>query len=244
MTTADDSSVRVTGLDHWFGEGDARKQVLFDVDLAVDRGKLTLLLGASGSGKTTLLTLMGCLRRVQHGSVRLLGAELSGASEQVLVQSRRRLGFIFQAHNLHESLTAMQNVRMGLEVHGKQAMVRWEQAASHLLTSLGLGHRLDYLPSSLSGGQKQRVAVARALIGNPDIVFADEPTAALDRESAVTVVQLLKRLGKERGTTTLMVTHDPKIMGLADRTLTMDEGRIVKDERSPGQSTGPGATTP
>jgi putative ABC transport system ATP-binding protein len=244
MTTADDSSVRVTGLDHWFGEGDARKQVLFDVDLAVDRGKLTLLLGASGSGKTTLLTLMGCLRRVQHGSVRLLGAELSGASEQVLVQSRRRLGFIFQAHNLHESLTAMQNVRMGLEVHGKQAMVRWEQAASHLLTSLGLGHRLDYLPSSLSGGQKQRVAVARALIGNPDIVFADEPTAALDRESAVTVVQLLKRLGQERGTTTLMVTHDPKIMGLADRTLTMDEGRIVKDERSPGQSTGPGATTP
>jgi putative ABC transport system ATP-binding protein len=244
MTTADDSSVRVTGLDHWFGEGDARKQVLFDVDLAVDRGKLTLLLGASGSGKTTLLTLMGCLRRVQHGSVRLLGAELSGASEQVLVQSRRRLGFIFQAHNLHESLTAMQNVRMGLEVHGKQAMVHWEQAASHLLTSLGLGHRLDYLPSSLSGGQKQRVAVARALIGNPDIVFADEPTAALDRESAVTGVQLLKRLGKERGTTTLMVTHDPKIMGLADRTLTMDEGRIVKDERSPGQSTGPGATTP
>jgi putative ABC transport system ATP-binding protein len=228
---APEAPVVVSQLNHWFGEGDARKQVLFDVNLAVERGKITLLLGASGSGKTTLLTLVGCLRRVQQGSVRLLGAELAGASEPELVRSRRRLGFIFQAHNLHESLTAMQNVRMGLEVHGKGALARWEEAASHLLSSLGLGHRLDYLPSSLSGGQKQRVAIARALVGNPEVVFADEPTAALDRESALTVVHLLKRLGQERGTTTLLVTHDPKIMALADRVVTLEDGRIVKDER-------------
>ena len=115
---------------------------------------------------------MGCLHRIEAGSVDLLGIELHGASEDLLVACRRRLGFIFQAHNLHESLTAMQNVRMGLEVHGTDAMRDWRDAAAHLLTALGLGDRLDYLPAKLSGGMKQRVAVARALIGNPDIVFA------------------------------------------------------------------------
>jgi putative ABC transport system ATP-binding protein len=219
----------VQGLSHWFGEGEAKKQALFDIDLAIERGKLTILLGASGSGKTTLLTLIGCLRRLQHGSVRLLGTELSGADEDVLVQCRRRLGFIFQAHNLHESLTAVQNVRMGLEVHGPIATARWREAATRLLTLLGLGERLEYLPGNLPGGQKQRVAVARALVGNPEIVFADEPTAALDKESAINVVSLLKRLGSQRGTTTLMVTHDAKIMDLADRIVTLEEGRIVKD---------------
>jgi putative ABC transport system ATP-binding protein len=223
--------VVVRGLEHWFGEGEAKKQVLFDVDLVLQPGKLTVLLGASGSGKTTLLTLMGCLRRVQQGSVTLLGMELAGAAEDVLVQCRRRLGFIFQAHNLHDSLTAMQNVRMGLEVHGPAATAQWESAAAHLLGLLGLRERLNYLPGNLSGGQKQRVAVARALVGNPDIVFADEPTAALDKDSALNVVTLLKRLGTERGTTTLMVTHDSKIMDLADRIITMDEGRIVQDSR-------------
>jgi putative ABC transport system ATP-binding protein len=217
------------GLNHWFGEGEARKQALFDIDLAVERGKLTILLGASGSGKTTLLTLVGCLRRVQQGSVTLLGTELFEAEEDVLIRCRRRLGFIFQAHNLHESLTAMLNVRMGLEVHGGEATARWREAAAHLLTLLGLGDRLDYLPGNLSGGQKQRVAIARALVGNPDIIFADEPTAALDKESGINVVSLLKRLGRERGTTTLMVTHDAKIMDLADRIITLDEGRIVDD---------------
>ena len=221
--------VVVQGLNHWFGEGEARKQALFDVNLVLERGKLTVLLGASGSGKTTLLTLMGCLRRVQDGSLILLGTQLAGADERLLVQSRRRLGLIFQAHNLHESLTAMENVRMGLEVHGKAAMADWTRASAHLLEMLGLGERLYYLPGNLSGGQKQRVAVARALVGNPDIVFADEPTAALDKDSALNTVTLLKRLGTERGTTTLMVTHDTKIMSLADRVVTMEDGRIVED---------------
>ncbi|HEV2559234.1 MAG TPA: ATP-binding cassette domain-containing protein [Microvirga sp.] len=220
----------VRGLDHWFGEGEARKQALFDLNLTIERGKLTVLLGASGSGKTTLLTLVGCLRRVQAGSVTLLGTELAGANEGTLVACRRRLGFIFQAHNLHESLNALQNVRMGLEVHGRAALREGERACAHLLTLLGLEERTDYFPANLSGGQKQRVAVARALVGNPDIIFADEPTAALDKESALNVVSLLKRLGEERGTTTLMVTHDTKIMDLADRIITLEEGRIVGDK--------------
>jgi putative ABC transport system ATP-binding protein len=118
---------------------------------------------------------------------------------------------------------------MGLEVHGAAATANWREAAAHLLSLLGLADRLNYLPGNLSGGQKQRVAVARALIGNPDIIFADEPTAALDKDSAVNVVSLLKRLGRERGTTTLMVTHDVKIMDLADRIVTLDEGRVVRD---------------
>lgn len=218
--------IEVAGLNHHFGEGEGRKQVLFGVDLAVKCGELVVLMGASGSGKTTVLTLIGCLRDVQDGSVKLLGQELNGASEDVQVQCRRRLGFIFQAHNLHESLTAIQNVRMGLEVHGPAATRRWREACAHMLAMLGLGDRMEYLPANLSGGQKQRVAVARALVGNPDVIFADEPTAALDKDSGQEVVALLKRLGRERGTTTLMVTHDNRILEMADRIITMEDGRI------------------
>jgi putative ABC transport system ATP-binding protein len=221
----------VSGLNHWFGDDEARKQVLFDINLVIDAGQLTVLVGASGSGKTTLLTLVGCLRRVEAGSVELLGTQLNNAPEALLIACRRRLGFIFQAHNLHESLTAMQNVRMGLEVHGPATVPIWEDAASQLLTTLGLGERLDYHPAKLSGGQKQRVAVARALIGNPDIVFADEPTAALDKDASALVVGMLKQLGLERGTTTLMVTHDNRIIELADRIITLEDGRIVDDVR-------------
>lgn len=230
----DSAPIIIKGLNHWFGVGEARKQVVFDINATIERGKLTVLLGASGSGKTTLLTLVGCLRHIEDGSVRLLSMELHGASENALIQSRRRLGFIFQAHNLHESLTAMQNVRMGLEVHGKAATQNWEAAAEHILTLVGLNDRLHYLPGSLSGGQKQRVAVARALVGNPDIILADEPTAALDKVSGLQVVNILKQLGKERGTTTLMVTHDNRILDLADRIITLDEGRIIKDEKPTG----------
>ncbi|MDF1749862.1 MAG: ATP-binding cassette domain-containing protein [Alphaproteobacteria bacterium] len=225
--TAINSPVLIKGLNHWFGEGEARKQVLYDINLTLYEGELVILMGASGSGKTTLLTLIGCLREVQDGSACLLGHELRGASEDLLVQCRRRLGFIFQAHNLHESLTALQNVRMGLEVHGPDAMTHWKDASARCLSLMGLEDRMDYIPANLSGGQKQRVAIARALVGNPDVIFADEPTAALDKDSGYDVVALLKRLGKARGTTTLMVTHDPRILDMADRILTMEDGRIL-----------------
>ncbi|HEX9857404.1 MAG TPA: ATP-binding cassette domain-containing protein [Paracoccaceae bacterium] len=221
--------VRVRQLDYWFGLGEARKQAIYDVGLTLARGSLTILMGPSGSGKTTLLTLMGCLREVQAGSVRLLGHELRGADPALLVALRRRLGFIFQEHNLHESLSARQNVLMGLQVHGRGDARAQNRATEHILGLLGLADRIDYLPANLSGGQKQRVAIARALVSNPEVVFADEPTAALDKDAGFRVVRMLKAIGQARGTTTLMVTHDNRIFGLADRIITMEDGRIVKD---------------
>ena len=222
--------IAVRGLNHFFGTGDARKQAIFDIDLSIKRGSLTILMGPSGSGKTTLLTLISALREVQAGNVRLLDAELNGADEALLVHLRQRLGFIFQAHNLHESLTATQNVLMGLELHGRANALKQLNAAHHMLDILGLADRRDYLPEKLSGGQKQRVAVARALVSNPEVVLADEPTAALDKVSGQTVVELLKSLGQARGTTTVMVTHDPRILELADRIIRLEDGRIVADE--------------
>jgi putative ABC transport system ATP-binding protein len=231
---SNDVSINVAALNHWFGSGEARIQALFDVNLKVKRGSLTVLMGPSGSGKTTLLTLMGCLRDVQDGSINLMGHELNGASADLNVAMRRRLGFIFQAHNLHGSLTALQNVLMGLQVHGTADPSSQLAAARHMLKLLGLGDRMDYLPGNLSGGQKQRVAVARALVGNPEVVFADEPTAALDSESGTVIVEMLKRLGQVRGTTTVMVTHDNRILELASRIVTLEDGRIVKDSAPNG----------
>jgi putative ABC transport system ATP-binding protein len=228
---SEDYPINVRGLNHWFGSGEARKQAIFDVDLKVVRGSLTVLMGPSGSGKTTVLTLMGCLRDLQEGSITLLGHELMGAGNALNEALRRRLGFIFQAHNLHGSLTALQNVQMGVQVHQLNDPKLEQQAARHALTLVGLADRMDYLPGNLSGGQKQRVAVARALVGNPDIVFADEPTAALDKESGLNVVAMLKRLGEQRGTTTVMVTHDNRILELADRIVTLEDGRIVSDTK-------------
>lgn len=230
----DDTIVDVRGLNHWFGAGDARKQALFDVSLSLRRGSFTVLMGPSGSGKTTVLTLIGCLRGVQDGSVRLLERELNGAAEAELMMLRRRLGFIFQAHNLHESLTAAQNVMMGLQVQGSVPDATARRAAEHMLGLVGLSDRTTYLPANLSGGQKQRVAVARALVASPSLVLADEPTAALDKDSAAEVVNLLKRMGKARGTTTLLVTHDNRILDHADRILTLEDGRIVKSETPKG----------
>lgn len=225
----DDPVVEVHGLNHWFGTGDARKQAIFDIDLRLPRGSFTVLMGPSGSGKTTLLTLIGCLRSVQEGSVRLLGHDVHGAGAEDLTRLRQRLGFIFQAHNLHESLTAGQNVVMGAQVGGGVPDDVAGQAAARALDLVGLSDRIDYRPANLSGGQKQRVAVARALVGNPALVLADEPTAALDKDSAGDVVDLLKRMGATRGTTTLLVTHDTRILDRADRILTLEDGRIVAD---------------
>lgn len=228
-----DPVVEAKGLNHWFGEGSARKQALFDIDLALERGSFTVLMGPSGSGKTTLLTLIGCLRSVQDGKLCLLGQDLAGADEAQLVPMRRKLGFIFQAHNLHESLTARQNVMIGAQVHPKVEKDVADRAAQRLLGLVGLSDRIDYLPSNLSGGQKQRVAVARALVGNPDLLLADEPTAALDKDSAADVIDLLRRIGTARGMTTLLVTHDNRILDRADRILTLEDGRIVADELRP-----------
>lgn len=222
--------ISVSNLNHWFGEAEAKKQALYSVDLNIDEGSLTILMGPSGSGKTTLLTLIACLRKVQQGQVCLLNNELNGADETKLIELRKNLGFIFQAHNLHESLTAEQNVAMGLQVFGRGDKRKQQQASRNILMLLGLGDRTNYLPAKLSGGQKQRVAIARALVANPKLIFADEPTAALDKDSGHEVVKMFRKLGQIRKTTTLMVTHDNRILDLADRIITMEDGKIVDDQ--------------
>lgn len=219
----------IKNLSHTYGIGDAKKKILFDINLKIKKGSLVVLMGASGSGKTTLLTLIGCLRRIQEGSVKLLGNELSNANEDFLTQTRRSLGFIFQAHNLHESLTAIQNVQMSLDVHEQsyhsEAVL---EASKHILEILGLGDRIYYKPGNLSGGQKQRVAIARALVSNPELILADEPTAALDKKSSIDVINILKEVATEYNTTTLLVTHDPRILEMADRIIKMEDGQIVE----------------
>jgi putative ABC transport system ATP-binding protein len=185
-----------------------------------------LLTGPSGSGKTTLLTLLGALRSVQEGSLRVLGQELRGAKPNTLIQIRRQVGYIFQAHNLLRSLTAAQNVRMALELHNGLSPQQVQQQAEAMLAAVGLGDRVHYYPEQLSGGQKQRVAIARALVSHPKLVLADEPTAALDSKSGREVVTLMEKLAREQGCTILMVTHDNRILDIADRVLHMEDGRL------------------
>ncbi len=219
--------IHVENLDHFFGEGDLKKQVLFEVNLSIQAGEIVILTGPSGSGKTTLLSLMGGLRSPQSGSLRMLDTELVGAAKAVAVKARRSCGYIFQAHNLHTSLTAQDNVMMGLEVSGIYPRPERRKLALNILSVVGLADRTQYYPDDLSGGQKQRVAIARALVSHPQIVLADEPTAALDKKSGRDVVELMQKLAKEQGCTILMVTHDSRILDVADRIIYMEDGHLI-----------------
>ncbi len=221
--------IDIHNVDHAFGQGELRKQVLFDINLEIKRGEIVLMTGPSGSGKTTLLTLISGLRSPQAGSCKILGKELYGATAAELVQARRNNGYIFQAHNLHHSLTALQNVQMGLEVHGKYSQQEMRDRATAMLQEVGLAERVDYYPDKLSGGQKQRVAIARALVAHPAIILADEPTAALDSKSGRDVVDIMQKLAREKGTTILLVTHDDRILDIADRIVHMEDGRLINN---------------
>lgn len=219
--------ISINHLDHYFGQGQLRKQILYDINLEIAGGKIVIMTGPSGSGKTTMLTLVGGLRSVQSGSLWVLGQELCKANSEQLVQARRHNGYIFQAHNLHKSLTALQNVQMGLEVHGHLSWEEMRSSSAQILEQVGLGNHLNHYPDNLSGGQKQRVAIARALVSHPSIVLADEPTAALDSKSGRDVVNLMQKIAKEQGCTILMVTHDNRILDVADRIIHMEDGRVV-----------------
>jgi putative ABC transport system ATP-binding protein len=221
-------AIRIRGLNHYYGEGETRKQVLFDNHFDAYEGQIVIMTGPSGSGKTTLLTLIGTLRSAQEGSIQVLGRELRGASPMDRVAARRDIGFIFQAHNLFASLTAMQNVRMAMELFDFSESEIRERARS-LLERLGLGQRMHYKPDRLSGGQKQRVAIARGLAHGPKIVLADEPTAALDEHSGRQVVELLRELASKKNMTIILVTHDNRILDVADRIVNMVDGRIKSD---------------
>jgi putative ABC transport system ATP-binding protein len=213
-------------VDHWYGEGALRRQVLFDVSAEIRQGEIVILSGPSGSGKSTLLTLIGALRSTQAGSLRVFDQELREADERVLTEVRRRIGYVFQAHNLLEALTAQQNVEMGLQLHDEYSPSERAKRAQELLAQVELAALAGRRPHELSGGERQRVAIARALAAAPRILLADEPTASLDRETGREIVSLIQRLARVHEVTVVLVTHDPRILDVADRILSLEDGRL------------------
>lgn len=218
--------IDVEHLNFSFGSGVLTQPVLKDVTISIEKGEIVLITGPSGSGKTTFLTIIGGLRQAFHGSVKVLDQQFINSSEQIKVKARQQIGYIFQQHNLLKSLTALQNVSMTLEIDAALTERQRRERAAEMLIAVGLGDRLDYRPDQLSGGQRQRVSIARALVGQPKIILADEPTASLDKQSGHEAVNLLKQLAKESQTTILLVTHDYRILDIADRVVELEDGVI------------------
>ncbi|MDB9447938.1 DevA family ABC transporter ATP-binding protein [Anabaena sp. CS-542/02] len=224
--------IAIKNLNHYYGKGALRKQILFDINLEIYPGEIVIMTGPSGSGKTTLLSLIGGLRSVQQGSLKFLDVEMSGASQNQLVKIRRNIGYIFQAHNLLGFLSARQNVQMAVELNDHVTPHEAISKSEAMLSAVGLKDKVSYYPESLSGGQKQRIAIARALVNNPPLVLADEPTAALDKQSGRDVVQIMQSLAKEQGTSILLVTHDNRILDIADRIVEMEDGLLARDSQT------------
>jgi len=220
------SPIVVEGLDHTYGAGVLRKQILFDISAEIPAGQIVIVTGPSGSGKTTFLTLVGALRSAQTGSVRVLGEELCNATPGTLEKVRRQIGFIFQQHNLLEALTALQNVELGLRVSRRLNRAALRKRAAEMLEAVGLAEHQEKRPEQLSGGQRQRVAIARALAAEPAMLLADEPTASLDKQSGREVVDRMQTLARQNGTTILLVTHDNRILDVADRIMHLEDGKI------------------
>lgn len=216
----------VQNLEHYFGKGQLRKQVLFDINLEIYAGEIIIMTGPSGSGKTTLLTLVGGLRSAQYGSLKVLGRELCGASAEQLTLARRSNGYIFQAHNLHNSLTAIQNVRMGLELHKGLSPNEMLKHSAEMLELVGL--EIASITTRMTCQEDKNNGLrSLALVSRPKIVLADEPTAALDSKSGRDVVNLMHELAKEQGCTILLVTHDNRILDIADRIVRMEDGKLA-----------------
>lgn len=219
----------VTGLTKDFGEGDTQTHVLKDINLAMEAGEMAALLGPSGSGKSTLLTILGTLMRASGGAYDMLGVDLMHASEAQRTEFRsKNLGFVFQFHHLLPDLSALENVMMPAACAAGRETASMHQRASELLDAVGLSDRRDFRPAAMSGGQRQRVAVARALINNPVLVLADEPTGNLDRESADHVMDLLRKINETMGSSFLISTHDEHIAARCQRRIELLDGRIVR----------------
>lgn len=226
-------AISVSGLGKSFGTGAARTMALEDVSLDVHPGELVLLMGPSGSGKTTLLSIMGCILRPDEGKLVIHGQDVAGLSDRELCKVRlEHIGFIFQNYNLFPTLRAVENVMVALDLKGVRGTQAYDRAAG-VMESVGLGSKLDSLPGDLSGGQKQRLAFARALVSNPGIILADEPTAALDSVNGRLVIGLLRDLALTHGRCVVVVTHDNRIFEFADRIIRIEDGRIHTAE---GQS--------
>jgi len=220
--------IDISGVEHSFGQGDASVKVLFDNNLTMYPGEIVIMTGPSGSGKTTLLTLIGALRSIQEGSLKIMDKELRSLNPRKQVEIRRNIGFIFQAHNLFDSLTAFQNVKLVTELHNFTAKEAKKRTID-ILTRVGLEEHMYKKPNSLSGGQRQRVAIARGLVNQPKILLADEPTAALDKDTGRLVVNIFKELAQDQGSTILIVTHDNRILDVADRIINMVDGYVASD---------------
>ncbi len=219
--------ITVDDLHHSYGDGDAMIEVLHGINAEFYRGEIVIIMGPSGSGKSTLLKIIGGQLSVQQGSVKVAGHELYGAKQREMVDVRRRIGFIFQSHHLLRSLTALQNVQMPLAFDAGETPESSQQHAVSMLEHVGLRDHAHKTPDHLSGGQKQRVAIARALIRRPQIILADEPTASLDGKTGREVVDLIQHLAKEVGCAILLVTHDTRIVDIADRLIHLEDGRLV-----------------
>ena len=222
-----DAAVCVEKLSYRHGDRPQDRLVLEEVSIALRPGAITVLTGPSGSGKSTLLTIIGGLRSAVDGKVQVLGTELVGASERQRVKVRRRIGFIFQKHNLSPALTLFQNIRMGQQLGDSLRAQEARQRIEAVAERVGLTEHLHKLPAQLSGGQQQRAGIARALINRPALVLADEPTASLDRDAGEAVMNLLHEIAAERNASILLVTHDKRVLDQADALISLEDGRLV-----------------
>ena len=230
MAANGDVTISVKNLSKAFGTGQARTVALDGVTLDVHAGELVLFMGPSGSGKTTLLSIMGCILRPDEGDLVIHGRNVAGLSEQALCGVRlERIGFVFQNYNLFPTLKAVENVMVALDLKGKRG-AEARLLAEEAMASVGLGDKFSSLPGDLSGGQKQRLAIARALAGDPEIILADEPTAALDSVNGRLVIGLLRDLALKRGRSVVVVTHDNRILEFADRIVHIEDGRLNLSE--------------
>lgn len=223
--------MNVSGVDFSYGAGKTAKQVLFECDLSLRFGEVVIMTGPSGSGKTTLLTLIGALRSLHIGSIEVDGRELRGMRPSQLTLIRKHIGFIFQDHNLFEALTAGQTLRLAMQLfHQRYTRSDRHKRPAQMLSALGMDGHVDSRPDEMSTGQKQRVAIARALINDPPMVLADEPTASLDRETALSVMKLLRERSHVAGALVLIVSHDQRLFSLADRVIQVVDGRVISPD--------------
>ena len=217
---------RMVGVAKTYGSGETAVAALSNASLDIHPGEVTLIEGPSGSGKTTLISILGLLLTPSSGEVWLEGRNVAGLGERELPPLRaRNFGFVFQGFNLFPALTAVENVAIAIRMKDPRAR-NADAEARRLLEQVGLGQRMHYLPADLSGGQKQRVAIARALGGNPPILVGDEPTAALDTKTALSVMELLRELASTAGRAVVVVTHDPRLERFADRVVRVEDGHI------------------